>query len=202
MRTSGKQCSFCLSRDPVHRVGSKCKPLMRLGMNVEINAQNFPLISTRPEADASNLVHFNANETVEISGKFFVHVKNKALLCETSGETGASVEIKELYICTVYMHATQCLGTFIVPSATIAVWSTGTICRVFISGTDLLPTKNSGSLTNPQTLPAKRKHASNTSGTTITNSHVDRLQTVWDKRAADLEETWQDSRIGRITGTT
>ena len=41
MRTSGKQCSFCLSRDPVHRVGSKCKPLMRLGMNVEINAQNF-----------------------------------------------------------------------------------------------------------------------------------------------------------------
>ena len=49
---------------------------MNLGMNVEINAQNFPLISTRPLADASNLVHFNVTDRDEISGKFFVHVKN------------------------------------------------------------------------------------------------------------------------------
>jgi hypothetical protein len=51
-------------------------------------------------------------------------------------------------------------------------------------------------------LPEKCKHDSNTSSATITHSHVDRLQKVWDKRAGGLEETWLESRIERITGTT
>ena len=215
MRTSGKQCSFCLSKNPVHRLGSKCKPLMNLGMNVEINAQNFPLISTRPLADASNLAHFDATDREGISGKFFVHVKNKAIVSETATDTSACTQIEGLYICTVYIHATQCLGAFLVPSATIAVWSTGTICRVFISGSELISTQSSGSLdkfssaaeknswplANPPKFPEKRKHDSNTISS-ITHSHVDNLQKVWDKRAGGLEETWLDSRIGRITGTT
>jgi hypothetical protein len=86
------------------------------GKNVEINARIFPLISTRPVADASNLVQFDVTDRVEISGKFFVHVKNKAILSETSAATSDSMQIEGLYICTVYVHATQCLGTFIVPS--------------------------------------------------------------------------------------
>ena len=43
MRTSARECSFCLSRNPVHRVGSRCKPLMAKGMNVELDAQHFRL---------------------------------------------------------------------------------------------------------------------------------------------------------------
>jgi hypothetical protein len=67
-----RQCTFCLSRNPVHRVGTKCQPLMAKGMNVELSAQNFALISTTQHAPATNLIPYAGTRK-----PVFVHVQNK-----------------------------------------------------------------------------------------------------------------------------
>jgi hypothetical protein len=51
----------------------------------------------------------------------------------------------------------------------------------------------------------KRNFSSINRGSTFllnqTNFHVKTLQTVWEKRFGQREETWEESRISRITGT-
>ncbi len=108
------------------------------------------------------------------------------------------MDSKCAYICTLHVHAADCLGTYVVPVPTIAEWTTKSTCRVFISGSHEL--KQPLLLSNP---PAeKRKQAVSRSLTDQINGHVLRLHTVWENRDSDFEETWQDSRIGRVTGTT
>jgi hypothetical protein len=196
MRTTAPQCSFCLSRNPVHRVGSKCKPLMAKGMNVELNPTTFPLILTRPSAATTNLVHYDGQCKPQ-----FVHVLNKADVAEDVGTL-----VEDAYICTLYVHAAEIIGTYLVHTTIISEWTVQTTCRVFISGTHELPKLDT--LSNPR--PQKRKHSvESTSQVTRTscssvshiNGHVKRLHRIWEKREGGLEETWEESRIGRITGT-
>ncbi len=102
-----------------------------------------------------------------------------------------------------YTHATDCIGTYIVPTKTISDWTAQTTCRVFISGSDEL--RNSGSTISQ---PEKRKQASvgfSPIGPPCfvkrINLHVEKLHTIWQNRQRETEETWEESRIGRITGT-
>jgi hypothetical protein len=182
MRTSVPQCSFCLSRNPVHRVGSRCKPLMAKGMNVELDAQTFPLILIRPSAPTTNLVYFDGQCKPQ-----FVHVLNKAVAAEDERSL-----VEGLYICTLYMHAAEVVGTFLVPTTVLSEWTAQTTCRVFISGTRELPKPQT--LSNPD--PKKRKQSvgctpevSVTNSTSVAqiNSHVNRLQKIWARREGALE---------------
>ena len=149
---TARQCSFCLSRNPVHRAGSKCKPLMAKGMNVELSPQTFPLIFTLPAAPATNLIHFDGTRKPG-----FVHVQNKPQCTSTDVSTtlNESEQDDEGYICTLYVHATDCIGTFLVPTATLSDWTAQTNCRVYISGSDQL-VRSSSAIGKP----AKRKQPS------------------------------------------
>ena len=100
-----RQCTFCLSRNPVHRVGTKCQPLMAKGMNVELSAQSFALISTTQHAPATNLIP---------------SAGTRKPCMDTSCSTSEGNHDDIAYICTLYVHATDCIGTFIVPTTTLA----------------------------------------------------------------------------------
>ena len=191
MRTSAPQCSFCLSRNPIHRVGSKCKALMAKGMNVELNAQNFPLLSTRTPAPDTNLAMYTGP-----CKPVFVHVTHKSTCAGGPASQDVDMSEEASYICTLYVHAAECLGTYLVRTTTLADWTAQTNCRVFISGTHELP--KPGLLSNPKS--EKRKETS--MSTSTISGHVSRLQSIWTNRAKGGEETWLNSRIGRITGTT
>jgi hypothetical protein len=149
MRVSAPQCSFCLCRDPVHRVGSKCKALMTKDMNFELDAQTFSLISTLTLANNTNLIHLDYAPK-----PLFVHVQNKAASTDDSASPNDTVQSKVAYICTLYMHVAECLGTFIVPTTTIAEWTARSTCRVYISGTHI--GQSSGLLSND--IVNNRKH--------------------------------------------
>ncbi len=185
MRASAPQCSFCLCRNPVHRVGSKCAPLMSKGMNVELDAQTFPLISHLLVADDTDLINYDGT-----AKPLFVHVRNKAASTDDSNTKDNPMDSQCAYICTLYdVHAADCLGTYIIPPTTIAEWITKSTCRVFISAPHEV--KQSLLLSNPPT--EKRKHAVSRALKDQINGHVLRLHTVWKKRDGDVEETWQDS---------
>ncbi len=147
-----RQCTFCLSRNPVHRLGTKCKPLMAKCMNVELTAQNFPLISHLAAGDITNLVPYDGTKK-----PLFVHVLT------TTPPTDDSVHEHLNYICT-----------------------RGTLRK-----------------------PEKRKEVSvgnspigTPSFVNRLNLQVEKLHKIWQKRQGQKEETWEESRIGRITGTT
>ncbi len=199
---TARKCSFCLSRNPVHRAGTKCEALMARGMNVELSAQNFPLISTVLVAPSSELLPFDG-----IRKPVFVHVQNKPASTDNLSLSN-NTELEELsYICTLYVHATDCIGTFLVATTTLADWTAQTTCRVYISGSDQLG-KSSKSIPQPE----KRKQEGYVDGSHLftgtpafrdrIDGHVERLRTVWQNRVRDVEDSWVDSRIGRITGTT
>ncbi len=86
------------------------------------------------------------------------------------------------------------------PTSAIADWTTQTTCRVFISASDQL--RKAPQSTHGE---AKRKYVSDKSGSTVSNNlinlHVQKLHKVWQKRFILQPETWEESRIGRITGT-
>jgi hypothetical protein len=129
MYGAGRQCSFCLQKNPVHRVSPKCGALMAKRMNVEITAMNFPLLYTLPEKDATNL------EThTEPINAIFVHVQKRALRKIFPG-----LQNDAWYICVVYVHAADCIGRFIVPCTKISEWTAQSKTRVFISAADALP---------------------------------------------------------------
>jgi hypothetical protein len=228
MRTSAPQCTFCLSRDPVHRVGSKCKPLMSKGMNTELNAQNFPLLLSRPLALATHLLSYSG--TVK---PLFVHVLHKAAHTMDNSSPEKSVHVDAAYICTLYVHAADCLGTYVISTPTITEWTAKRTCRVFISATHELPCSGTLNNTEPKiqlfgsgsnssaapltntftstTNAEKRKQASCTGSQRLPDTpasrmsidaQVEKLRTVWDKRLRNVEDSWVESRIGRITGTT
>jgi hypothetical protein len=136
----------------------------------------------------------------------FVHVQNKTSSPEFLSITNESEQEELSYICTLYVHATDCIGAFLVPTATLADWTAQTICRVYISGSDQLGKLNS-SIRQGQ----KRKkgsvdvshHLTGTPGSRdLVDGHVERLRTVWQQRVRQVEGSWLESRIGRITGTT
>ncbi len=196
LRVTPRQCTFCLSRNPVvHRVGTKCKPLMAKRINFELSGANFTLISTTKPATASNLISYSGTKQ-----PIFVQVLNKPVYTDNCSSTDESVQEHIAYICTLYVHATDCLGTFIGPTSTIADWTAQTTCRVYISASDQL---RKAPLSNDT--EAKRKHVSAESGSTVSINHINlyvqKLHNVWQKRLGQQHETWEESRIGRITGT-
>ncbi len=130
-----------------------------------------------PSAPTTNLVNFDGQCKPQ-----FVHVINKAVAAE-----GVETLVEATYICTLYVHAAEIIGTFLVTR------------ELQISET----------LSNPD--PQKRKHSfGSTSQGSVPNStfvsqiksHVNRLYRIWVLREGALEETWEESRIDRITGTT
>jgi hypothetical protein len=107
---------------------------MAKGMNVELNAQNFPLLATRPIVVGTTLVSYDGSCKPK-----FVHVANKVATTEDEPGLLNSMDGEFGYICTLYMHAAECLGSFIVATTTLCDWTRGSTCRVFISGTHQLP---------------------------------------------------------------
>ncbi len=195
LHSTPRQCTFCLSRNPVHRLGTKCKPLMAKRMNLQLSEANFTLISTTKPAPATNLISYSGTKQ-----PLFVHVLNKPVYTDKCSSTDESVQENIAYICALYVHATDCLGTFIVPISTIADWTSQTTCRVFISASDQLRKE---SLSNDTA--EKRKYVSAKSGSPVSINlvklHVENLHTVWQKRLRQENESWAESRIGRVTGT-
>jgi hypothetical protein len=107
---------------------------MAKGMNVELSAQNIYLISTTQHAPATNLIPYAGTRK-----PVFVHVQNKPAPMDTSCSTSEGNHDDIAYIYTLYVHATDCIGTtFIVPTTTLADWTTQSTCRVFISGSNQL----------------------------------------------------------------
>ncbi len=74
----------------IHKLGTKCKPLMAKGMNIELTAQKFPLISTRTAAETTHLVQYAGTKK-----PLFVHVLN------TTPATDDSLHEHLAYICTL-----------------------------------------------------------------------------------------------------
>jgi hypothetical protein len=144
---------------------------------------------------ATNLISYSGTKQ-----PLFVHVQNKAVVTDIGSSPGLSEQENIAYICTLYVHATDCLGTFVVPTSAIADWTTQTTCRVFISASDQLRKA-------PQSthVEAKRKYVSDKSGSTVStnliNLYVRKLHKVWQKRIIMQPETWEESRMARITGT-
>jgi hypothetical protein len=201
---------------------------MAKGMNTELNAQNFPLLLSRPLALATDLLSYNGNVK-----PLFVHVLHKAAPTIDISSPEMSVPFDASYICTLYVHAADCLGTYVISTPTITEWTAKRTCRVFISAAHALSSSGTPDNTEPKkqlfgfgsrssTAPLSNTFTSSANAgkrkqdacagfqlltdtpalRKIIDAHVEKLRTVWDKRIRNVEVSWAESRIGRITGTT
>ncbi len=189
-------CGFCLASN--HRKGSNCPKLQALKMNLKLTSETMTLVSEVIKNTSSAVTPC---EDIPSNPKF-VHIWEQIVNIGSDG-------IKCIHlVCDLYKHSAESLGTFCVTIALVAKWIAQPRVGVFITS---IP-KTREELTQTRTPMSNDGHLPIGHGTQTTSSsdtnmvlqvarHVARLRSVWDKRFAHKNESWNESRIARVTGT-
>jgi hypothetical protein len=191
-----RSCGFCLASD--HREGSNCPKLQALKMNLKLTRETMTLVS---DVSKSTSCDVTPSDDITASPKF-VHIKEQIVTISSNG-------LKCVHLlCDLYRHSAESLGTFCVTMSLVSKWIAQPRVGVFLTSVPktrkelretILPLSND--VCSPIVNVNMTSSSTDKNLQLQVSRHVARLRAIWDKRSAHEHESWKDSRIARVTGT-